>query len=276
MGSLSSVSLVTAAFIIVEALAATVVAGCSVGTRIPGESHAVDGAGAGTGVSASPLESVAATALAALPGFAVLEVAAAVWSAVARLAFAVAGGAGAGIKVGGAMAGGGAMGAAGGDGCAAGAAAVGGRVAGAGVGGTASGSATFGASHVFGAAVDVAVAGAGKVGTTGAVGRSAAGRVAPALPVVAAGASLAGVALSFGLAGAGGAGDGVCAPNPVSTARKSAASALAEESDAPAFESTVLALELAAPFAPAVAEAAGPVREGLPETFLRAMCGSLG
>jgi hypothetical protein len=80
------------------------------------------------------------------------------------------------------------------------------------------------------------------------------------------------------LAGGVGAGVEACAPNPASTERKSPAGEPAEESDASKFDAAVLALELAAPFALAAAEepAASVAREALLETFLSAMCGSLG
>jgi hypothetical protein len=265
VGSLSSAALVIAPFINGDAPAAMSAAGCSVGTRIPGGSQGADDAGAG--VSASVTVLVAATVFDGLPAFVMLAAVATVLTAIARLAALVVGAAGAGIRVGGVTAGGMAMGAAGG--CGVGAATVGGCVAGAEVGGNASGSGTLGVSRAFGA-VGVDVLGVVPVAgvTTGAVARSAAGGAAPALPVVAEGARLA---------GAVGAGDGACAPNPASTERKSPASALGAESGAPEFERAVLALELAAPFALTVAKGAvdGAAREAAPGTFLRGTCGSL-
>jgi hypothetical protein len=218
------------------------------------------------------LVSDAVSVLAGLPGFAALAAVAAPLTAVARLAAALAGTAGAGIRVGGVASGGG---------CAVGAAAVYGCGAGAAVGGSAPGSAVLGVSRVSGLAVGVVGVGAATVVglAFGAATRSAAGGgAAPALPVGAGGAKLGGVAFSLGLEGVVGAGDGACAPNPVSTERKSAGSGVAAESDVSEFARAELAFEFAAPFALAVAAGAAEsaARDAAPATFLSAMCGSIG
>jgi hypothetical protein len=128
----------------------------------------------------------------------------------------------------------------------------------------------------LGAAADgVVVAGAGAVARlAGGVADSAASKDASWLPGVAGGADAAGAVLSLGLTAAVAVADAPCALKPLSSEKKSM-SALDEESGVPGFP----ALAPAPVAVVAAAEFAGADdtrEEEAADTFLSAMCGSLG
>jgi hypothetical protein len=289
-GSLSSESLVGAASESVSADAAKLAAGCSVGTRTPGISQATDEGGACAGAAVMALPSASelseGAGFVALPDFAAFDPVAATLLFVVAFAAATGGATAAGMIVGRVVAGGRAAGAARGGGVALGAALLGGWAFdgptdgcklvvasdSAGIFGAATeGGCEFGAA----AARGIVVVGPGAVArVTGGLAGSVASKAAFALSVVAGGADAAGAALlSLGLAGAVGVADAPCEPNPLSSEKKSA-SALDEESGVPAFPA--LAPEPAAVVAAAEFDAECDIREEAADTFLSAMCGSLG